>query len=101
MAHFTTEELATLMEEHLATDDQGRMWITQRPIAIKNIESGWHGQIIATEGEGADMMLVCKGINWLTGTLDEDDTQWHSPFDVVRVPRNPNQSAAPNPLSFL
>jgi hypothetical protein len=68
---------------------------------IKNIESGWKGQIISTEGTGADLMLACKGINWWTGELDDDDTQWHSPYDVVRVTRKADQSEAPNPLNFL
>lgn len=59
------------------------------PIAVgdcvRNIESGWKGRIKSVEGDGLDTMLVCKGINFWTGTEDEDDTQWHAPDDVVKA----------------
>ena len=51
---------------------------------IKNIESFWLGVIQSTEGEGVDLMLVCLGVNCLTGEIDEDDKQWHSPYDVTK-----------------
>ena len=68
---------------------------------IKNIECGWRGKTISTETINGDLMLVCHGINWWTGTLDNDDTQWHAPADVVRVNRTPRAEEAPHPLNFL
>ena len=53
-----------------------------------------------TEGKGVDLMLVCQGINWFDGTLDDDDTQWFSPHDVVRASRV-SKAAPPHPLNFL
>lgn len=73
--------------------------------AIKSIESGWHGQIMSTEGEAPDLMLVCRGINWFTGELDEDDTQWFDPYDVVKWCRNPEAEKeidqAVNQINFM
>ena len=69
--------------------------------SIKNIESHWHGRIIAVEGEGSDTMLKCQGINWWTGELDADDIQWHSPYDVIKAPPNPRHMTSINPLNFL
>lgn len=66
---------------------------------VKNIESGWKGLVRDTEGQGCDLMLVCFGVNWFDGTIDEDDKQWHSPADVIKVDDRPEQS--PNPLNFL
>jgi hypothetical protein len=78
----------------------------KQPIAVgdtvKNIESGWRGRIESTEGEGRDLMLVCLGINWWTGEVDEDDKQWHSPFDVIKCRRQaPERHEAPAPGNFL
>lgn len=53
---------------------------------IRSIETGWHGKIEATEMQGGDyLMLRCKGINFWTSEVDEDDTQWFSPDDVVKA----------------
>ena len=52
---------------------------------IKSIECGWRGVIQSTEGEGRDLMLVCLGVFWMTGEIEEDDKQWYSPYDVVKV----------------
>ena len=75
----------------------------KQPLAVgdyvKNIESGWRGIIRETSGEGVDLMLVCFGVNWWTGEIDEDDKQWHSPYDVIKCQRADN--AAPNALNVL
>jgi hypothetical protein len=77
----------------------------KKPLAvgdsIKNIESGWHGRIMSTEGEGADLMLVCLGINFWTGELDEDDKQWHSPFDVKKVSPIPGASPGLDGINLM
>lgn len=65
---------------------------------IKNIESGWHGVIQSTEVFDGELMLVCLGVNWWDGSLDQDDKQWHSPADVVKSERLPTSIS---PLNFL
>ena len=67
---------------------------------IQNIESGWRGQIQSTDGDGADLLLVCFGINWWTAELDHDDKQWHAPADVVRMNCTPDGSPA-NAINFM
>lgn len=69
---------------------------------IKNIENGWRGKIIGVETINGDTMLVCRGINWWDGEVDEDDEQWHSPADVIKQPTQaPQPGEAPSPLNFL
>lgn len=69
---------------------------------IKNIESGWRGVTQSAEGEGIDTMLCCKGVNWWTGELDEDDVQWHNVYDVIKQPTQaPQPSEAPSTTNFL
>ena len=67
---------------------------------IKNIESGWWGQIQSTESRGDCLMLVCLGVNWWTTELDHDDKQWHAPADVVRMNCTPDGSPA-NAINFM
>ena len=76
----------------------------QNPLAIgdrvRNIESAWLGQIVATEPDHNHphgLMLVCLGVNWWTGKLDEDDRQWHAPADVVQAGR----SRIPNAINMM
>jgi len=82
----------------------------KNPIAvgdtIKNIESGWRGTIqeVANEDDAdpLNVMLICLGVNWWTGELDLDDKQWHSPFDVIKQPRQaPQPGEAPSTTNFL
>ena len=54
---------------------------------IRSIETSWHGQIQSTYEDEACVMLVCKGINFWDGSLDEDDTQYFSADDVVKWSR--------------
>jgi hypothetical protein len=69
---------------------------------VKNIESGWRGVIQSTEEHNGDLLLVCSGVNWWTGELDDDDTQWHAPADVVRQRQQaPDPDDPPAPGNFM
>lgn len=69
---------------------------------IRNIESNWRGVIQSVESHNGDAMLVCLGVNWWTGDLDEDDRQWHAPADVVKQRRrSPEASESPSTTNFL
>lgn len=50
---------------------------------VRNIESHWLGRVREVEAQpDGGTMLVCYGVNFWTGTEDEDDKQWHAPEDV-------------------
>lgn len=73
---------------------------------IRNIESGWKGEIVEFDEtyvpQGHGVLLKCKGVNFWTNTLDDDDTQWHSPDDVVKSTRQPARPGEPiNPINFM
>ena len=76
-----------------------------RPLAIgdrvRNIESARISQIMATEpdhNEPFAQMLVCFGVNFWDGELNQDDKQWHAPADVVLAARVPS---AEDPVNWL
>lgn len=75
----------------------------KKPLAIgdtvKNVESGWRGVIQRIHG---GELLECLGVNWWDGELDQDDRQWHDPYDVVKQPMQaPQPNEAPSTTNFL
>jgi hypothetical protein len=52
---------------------------------IRSVETGWHGKVEAVQTSGGETMLRCKGVNFWDGSIDEDDTQWFAPADVVKA----------------
>lgn len=59
---------------------------------IRSIENGWHGQIESTYEDGNDedgyiTMLICKGINFWTGEIDQSDIQHYAAMDVCKANR--------------
>jgi hypothetical protein len=89
--------LAELLRTYNLRDDHGNT--LQVGDYIRNVESGWRGQIQTTVDELHDLMLICYGVNWWSGDLDRDDEQWHAPADVVRCDRV--GAEPPNPINMM
>ncbi len=73
---------------------------------IRSVESSWHGQIQDTYDAGNDedghmVMLICKGINYWTGEIDEDDVQHFAANDVVKWTRKAQKNDPVNGFNFL
>ena len=68
---------------------------------VRNIESNWFGQVMASEVIDGHPMLVCLGVNFWDGELDQDDKQQHAPADVVLAARLPSSDDPINQLNFM
>ncbi len=69
--------------------------------SIRSIESAWHGQIQSAYDDSGLVMLICKGINFWTGEIDEDDVQHFAAMDVVKWARKARKGDPVNGLNLL
>lgn len=58
---------------------------------VKSIETGWKGIAVGLDEHNGDVMLRCKGVDFLSEAilgeevLCDDDIEWYAPCDVVVV----------------
>ena len=77
--------MSTEQTEVIGQDDKGQD--LRIGDSIRGVENAWHGQIQSAYDDSGITMLVCKGINFWSGEIDEDDVQHYAAMDVVKWTR--------------